>query len=375
MAGYNQTKGELIISLDDDGQTPADELFKLVDKIDEGFDVVYASPDKDSCLKLLKEENYRSQMQIFEKPHSKETMPFPDKLVKAKLSTVAYNAERELDVILYGGDTIFRDFQFSDMESVILSTTFDEIDVMWHQQARYRPGFEVRNDRVHIPTFFAKVSGVRDGDMNDYWEYVRERLSPMTIVSVKAPSYEGGEKSQLRALDPFHDGHRVFADKLKASKFNRYGFLSDELQTLIIGKIQETFDSGFLVYPDERELLAQIMYSALNLDQCILRIMQKYDFTKDVPKFIFIDAIEETFSLRECIRLVYLNMLGFDILVFTPTGYRDLETYVSPKAFEHHQLNEFRYNVTVPRFRIPDKIPVPKEKSGFFGLFKKPRRY
>lgn len=43
MAGYNQTKGELIISLDDDGQTPADELFKLVDKIDEGFDVVYAT--------------------------------------------------------------------------------------------------------------------------------------------------------------------------------------------------------------------------------------------------------------------------------------------------------------------------------------------
>lgn len=43
MAGYRQCTGDLVISLDDDGQTPASELFSLVDKIREGYDVVYAS--------------------------------------------------------------------------------------------------------------------------------------------------------------------------------------------------------------------------------------------------------------------------------------------------------------------------------------------
>ncbi len=43
MAGYHQCTGDLIISLDDDGQTPACELFSLVDKSKEGWDVVYAS--------------------------------------------------------------------------------------------------------------------------------------------------------------------------------------------------------------------------------------------------------------------------------------------------------------------------------------------
>lgn len=43
MAGYRQCTGDFIISLDDDGQTPASELFTLVDKLDEGWDVVYAS--------------------------------------------------------------------------------------------------------------------------------------------------------------------------------------------------------------------------------------------------------------------------------------------------------------------------------------------
>ena len=41
MAGYAQTTGDYIVSLDDDGQTPASETFKLVDKLEEGFDVVY----------------------------------------------------------------------------------------------------------------------------------------------------------------------------------------------------------------------------------------------------------------------------------------------------------------------------------------------
>lgn len=41
MAGYGHASGDYIVSLDDDGQTPASETFKLVDKLEEGFDVVY----------------------------------------------------------------------------------------------------------------------------------------------------------------------------------------------------------------------------------------------------------------------------------------------------------------------------------------------
>lgn len=43
MAGYNNVSGDFVVSLDDDGQTPANEVFKLVDKLDEGYDLVYAS--------------------------------------------------------------------------------------------------------------------------------------------------------------------------------------------------------------------------------------------------------------------------------------------------------------------------------------------
>ena len=41
MAGYANATGNYIVSLDDDGQTPACETYKLVEKLEEGFDVVY----------------------------------------------------------------------------------------------------------------------------------------------------------------------------------------------------------------------------------------------------------------------------------------------------------------------------------------------
>lgn len=43
MAGYRECTGDIVISMDDDGQTPANELFALVDQIDKGYDVIYAS--------------------------------------------------------------------------------------------------------------------------------------------------------------------------------------------------------------------------------------------------------------------------------------------------------------------------------------------
>ena len=42
MAGFHYAKGEIVICLDDDGQTPADEADKLISGIEQGVDVVYA---------------------------------------------------------------------------------------------------------------------------------------------------------------------------------------------------------------------------------------------------------------------------------------------------------------------------------------------
>ena len=42
MAGFRSVSGDVVVCLDDDGQTPANEVGKLLDKIAEGYDAVYA---------------------------------------------------------------------------------------------------------------------------------------------------------------------------------------------------------------------------------------------------------------------------------------------------------------------------------------------
>lgn len=46
LAGFRAAKGEVVVTLDDDGQTPASAIYDLIDKLDEGYDVVFARYDE-----------------------------------------------------------------------------------------------------------------------------------------------------------------------------------------------------------------------------------------------------------------------------------------------------------------------------------------
>ena len=46
MAGFSEVEGAVVICMDDDGQTPPEELFKLVDRLDNDCDLVYALYDE-----------------------------------------------------------------------------------------------------------------------------------------------------------------------------------------------------------------------------------------------------------------------------------------------------------------------------------------
>lgn len=338
-----------------------------------GIDVIYFCSDR-NVLTSINENNTDSKMQVFDLAGTCPVFPFPDKLVKAKVATVAYSAERELDKMLYGDNMMFRDFQFSDMQSMTLKTTYEEIGILWDQDVKYRSGFDVRDNKVLVPNIFAKISGVPDGNLNEYWDDIRSKLTYTTILSLKAPAYKQSDQFSLNAYKPFYGGTTLFIEQIMASPLNKYSFLSDKIQYLIFNKMQEAIDSGFIKLEGDT-LVEQVMYVGLNLERDILRTIQKFDFTKATPKYIIIDAIEDTFSIIECIQLVLYNLLGFDILIYTPTGYKNIETYVNDKAFECYTMNEFVYSVTVPKFKIPTAPPTTNSNTGLFNrLFKKGRK-
>ncbi len=327
-----------------------------------GFDVIYISPNLNN-QKTVVDKNVDGRIQIFSLPQSKESGEYPKKAVKMKVSTVAYNAERDLDTMLYNGDTgIFRSFQFPNSQSVTLKTTYEEIAILWKQEARFRPGFATAGNLVSVPNIFAKISGVQDGDTGKYWDGVRDKLTPETILIIKQPNKTETSATDLSVYRQFYRNGEIDAEKLKSSMLNKYSYLPDRIQDMLFYKLQETCSSRFLKL-DGDELMCSVLHYGMNLSREFLQMVQQFDFTKKIPKLIYIDAIEDTFTLEECIQTVLCSLIGFDVLIYTPSGYKNLETYVKNDAFEEHIMNQFLYKTEIPKFKIPSE----DKNSGFFG--------
>ena len=112
---------------------------------------------------------------------------YPKDISELRLGTTAYHAERELDTILYQDSGIYRNQQYSKANAVTLQTTFDEIALYWREEVNMRPNFSVLHDTVTIPVIFAKVSGVKDGDISDYWNWAKELMAESPYVIHRAP--------------------------------------------------------------------------------------------------------------------------------------------------------------------------------------------
>lgn len=328
-----------------------------------GFDVVYITPDKTN-MTLTVDKNFGGRMQIFELPQSKKSETYPTTAVKMKVATVAYSAERDLDTMLYGGDTgIYRSFQFPNSQSLTLKTTYEEIAILWKQEARFRQGFSTAGNLVSIPNIFAKISGVENGDMNKYWDNIRDKLTPETILVVKQPNDPNAQQMpDLSAYRQFCHNGKIDTEKLKQSNMNRYGYLPDRIQDMLFYKLQEAISSKFLKLQGD-ELMFSVLHYGMNFNKEMLKIIQKFDFTRTIPKLIYIDALEDTFTAEECIQIVLCDLIGFDVLIYTPTGYKNLETFVSNDAFEEHIMDQFVYNTEVPKFKIPSE----GKSGGFFS--------
>jgi len=71
MAGLRHTDGDYVVCLDDDGQTPADEVDRLLNKLEEGYDAVYAKyghKQHSAFRNLGSKLNERMMRMMLEKP-------------------------------------------------------------------------------------------------------------------------------------------------------------------------------------------------------------------------------------------------------------------------------------------------------------------
>lgn len=316
-------------------------------------DVLIFIPDlhRSCCLKddLLYEVKYGESMPV---------LKYPEENTGVRAGTAAYHAERELDDVLYRDTGLYRNQQYVRANSVSLQTMYEEISILWKQELRYRPNFSTVEDIVNMPVIFAKISGVKDGDVSAYWRNIRHLLTPDTMLISQVPHLTSALPNPIRAFAvEFYKNGRLQKEKIKRHKAYEYGFLRESVQDFMLNKVQLLLEQETIKGTFENGTEYTIIATALNIEKDILRMIQRFDFTKENPKVIYIITDEKMLSLEDSILVAYLNLIGFDILFFVPTGYQCVEKYFNEPLIEEHQTGEYLYDLQIPNFdTIPEKV-------------------
>lgn len=310
-------------------------------------DVLILCPDLNikCCLKdnLLYEVHYSESLSINR---------YPEENAQTKIGTVAYHAERELDSLMYEDTGIYRNQQYGKANVINLQTMYEEIKILWNQELKYRPNFRIVDEAVNIPVIFTKVSGVKDGAVTPYWGLVKEFITEDTIVVKSVPYIQSTAPNPMKVFSAeFFKNGKLQKNKIKNHPKYPYSILREDMQDFMFQKLQIMIEQKLIKGIGENGTEYSIIAQVLNLPKEIVRLIQKFDFTKKNPKLVYINTSETMISLEDSILVAFLNLIGFDILFFVPTGYQSIEKHFNKKLMEEHQIGEYKYDLQVPDFK------------------------
>ena len=341
-------------------ETDTESLFlNMVAKLP--IDVIIFNPEKKGD-KLTGERLYEV--------HFEETLKvneYPTDGNNLSMGTMAYNAERDLDTMMYSDTGMYRDMQFSKANIIKLSTTYEEINIYWKQEARFRPNFSTVDDIVNIPVMFAKISGVANSDTDTYFQNIKDLLTDTTLIYKNENIYDRN-CTVAAGVPSFFKNGRLDREGIKHSQIYKYDYLRAETQDYILDKLSELLRRKTIAGTGQNGTEYKIITIVLDLPKEILRFIQSFDFTKCPPKLIIVNTTETVISLEDSIIVAFLNLIGFDIVFFIPTGYDNVNKYFNNQIMEEHIIGNYLYDIAIPDFNRL-RSAKEKKKSFFSRLF------
>ena len=341
-------------------ETDTESLFlNMVAKLP--IDVIIFNPEKKGD-KLTGERLYEV--------HFEETLKvneYPTDGNNLSMGTMAYNAERDLDTMMYSDTGMYRDMQFSKANIIKLSTTYEEIKIYWKQEARFRPNFSTVDDVVNIPVMFAKISGVANSDTDTYFKNIKDLLTDTTLIYKNENIYDRN-CTVAAGVPSFFKNGRLDREGIKHSQIYKYDYLRAETQEYILDKLSELLRRKTIAGTGQNGTEYKIITIVLDLPKEILRFIQSFDFTKCPPKLIIVNTTETVISLEDSIIVAFLNLIGFDIVFFIPTGYDNVNKYFNNQIMEEHIIGNYLYDIAIPDFNRLRSVKE-KKKSFFSRLF------
>ena len=327
-----------------------------------GIDVVMFHPENHDAFADIDPTQTKTQVKIF--PRTTALDPFPKEKRNTE-GTLARRAQEEIQEILNTDDSLlFKPWQLRDYipSSLSLKTTHDELYLLIKQPAFLRPNFSVQDGHVYVPAIFAKVSGVSK-NKREYWEKLHEVAEhshthmvqhfPMTKeVSSQAFMYHyRNALKQDGTLDP---------EKLTQSNWWKYKSLPPGLQKGLAHAISRVCKKvRFVSLPGEKKEDTQLYLfaQATNLSDTYLKLLQRFDYSQEVPKLVLYNTENSGVLTRSDAALILLlHEIGVDIVLYNPPAQNDLENYVEANLFDTHLLEDIVFDQAFKEPTFMDRV-------------------
>lgn len=314
------------------------------------FDVLYLNPLKEEYWSDIDVDGIcelKEDMQILDVDTFEERIRHG--VVIELTESLTKQLKRDMEIELFTDTGIYRDWQFRNgyTKSLFMDTEVEDLLIYWNETAKFRTGFAVDGDTVTVPCFFQKIEG-EYSDSEKYYELVSKCVdSPNTLLindcrlsSDIAVSDNMYQLMFCQLSDGTFDTEEI--KKLSIYKFSKY---SEEVQDFMLRKFNETIlDKRLYAFELNKDDMLQLLVLVLHINEEIIRLVDNFDFTNNVPKIVIYLNGEDVLSDNMLLLLGYLHKIGLDIVIFNPSGLFNTSKIIKQDRFNKIRLQNMNYD-------------------------------
>lgn len=313
-----------------------------------------------------------SSLESYEKKLELSTLPKRPEV--RRVETAASKASREIHSILNSdGNGIYSPWQFEDygVKVTALDTTYEEMLLLWNEPANMRTGFDVRDGVVYVPNMFAKVVGVPE-IVDNYWIDVAELREGNTVFKESVPFTDTVSYHKYGII--YGSGGFTLSDVRKLKEY-RFNHVRESMQVMMIERLNTLIETAGDIFRFDgvtsNDFKYKALHTVLSLDKEFVDQIQKFDYAQEIPKLVVFDGDDRVCSEDDAIVMMYLHLIGFDIVILTPTGYQNIEHLINKVYFDVHKKRRFEMGMTLPTFgkKVDTRGTEPVKKSWLQRLF------
>lgn len=287
-----------------------------------------------------KEESYdfKGDFMVIEEEFASPLAQFPDEV----LATGAASVEKTLDQVLYGDENFSRPNQYSDVESIILNVTKEDVAGLWSEEIKMRTGYGIENGKVIVPTLYAQITGLGNSSKRSYIDFVSELTQNSMCFVTEALEISPIKLKGDSSLKTMSDKHfnKKFAEKVLS--MTPLSILSQEKQNLLVEKANEMIKKYKFNSIWDVLTFAGILFA---IPEALAQLIHVWDLTKVNPKIVMVLTGTRKLESKEEVMLQYLHAIGFDVLLFVPTGYGLVTEDLLRSGLQKIDLSNYNFSI------------------------------